>query len=190
MYIVNDRKPCHTDQDQTGPVIVDSYNELVAKTASKECKFSFALGSTLLDAASGRYCDILVPTGEPFFEGGTSFVLPRGSNFTQSMSNETLILKAQGLLPSIQEYLRTETSCRLSTSPVLTFKKLRLFFLLAYAVCFVIFLEMMLDPQTIKRRSGENDIEQGSGWVLTKTEEAVTYPAGNVSGLLSKDIAG
>lgn len=120
-----------------------------------------ALGSTLTYAASGRYCGTLVLTGEPFFEGGISFVLPKGSNFTTEVSNATLQMKADGSLPSLEDTLRGQTECRLGTEPVLTFKKLRIFFFLAYAACLAVLLEMVMDPQSIKKRRAENNFEVG-----------------------------
>lgn len=166
-----DRRPCHLEEGQRGPVIVESYDEIMRRTATKQCKFSLAAASTILDASVGRYCGTLVRTGEPFFEGGTSFVLPLKSNLTAIMSNATLQMRAEGSLPSLQVYLREEYSCKMSNNPVLSFEKLKVFFLLAYGICFVIFLEMILGPRSARRRTVARDIESSSGSDSTRNEE-------------------
>lgn len=136
-------------EDQTGPNIIGTYDELIDKTVRKECKYSLAVGATLLQAVVGRHCGRLVQIGEPFFKDAVSFVWPRNSALTLEMSNATLQLKTEGNLPSFLEYLRSREQCPLISSPTLTFKKLELFFYVAFAVCVVVFFEMIFDPQAV-----------------------------------------
>lgn len=151
--------PCHQADNQAQVTIVDSYDQLINKTVQRECKYSLALGSTLLVAVIGKHCGTLVQTGEPFFEDAVSFVLPKGSPYTLEMSNATLQLKAEGELKSFLEYLRTQEKCPLKSSPTLTFRKLRIFFFVAFAVCFVVFVEMVVDPQKVDSGSAERNAE-------------------------------
>lgn len=130
---------------------MSSYDELVERTVNKSCKFSSALGSTLLHAVVGRYCGKLIQTGEPFFEGGISYVMPKGSPLTPMLSNATLKLKVEGALPSVLEYLGRNDKCILRNDPTLSFSRLRIFFFVAFGVCFLVFLEMVIDPQTVHK---------------------------------------
>lgn len=141
---------------------MDSYDELIEKTIRKECKYSLALESTLLHAVVGKYCGRLVLTGEPFIEDTVAFVLPRRSPLTLKMSNATLQLRAEGALRSFQEYLPNQEQCSLRSSPKLTFTKLRIFFFVAFSVCFLVFLEMVIDPQTAVSESAHDDSEKSS----------------------------
>lgn len=141
---------------------MDNYDELIEKTVRKDCKYSLALGSTLLDAVVGKHCGRLVETGEPFVEDGVSFVLPRESPYTLEMSNATSQLKAEGALPNFLEYLRAREQCSLKGNPTLDFKKLRIFFFVAFVVCFVIFVEMVVDPQKAVSGSTERKNEKSA----------------------------
>lgn len=170
--------PCHKGAE---PTILGSYDDLVEMTVNKSCKYSIAFGSTVLDAVVGRHCGKLLQTGQPFFEGSVSFVLPRGSPWTDKLSNATLQLKVEGALPSLQEYFENKDKCTLQNDPTLTFQKLRIFFFVSYAVCFLIFLEMVIDPQSVRKepevgvaeakRAGAESPEDGSYGELGTSSE-------------------
>lgn len=109
---------------------------------------------------SGKYCGTLVETGKPLMAGGLSFVLPRGSNWTMPLSAETLQLRQENAFPTLNSYLSRNEDCNFRNKPSLSLKRLQLFFFIAYAACFVIFLEMIFDPQTAPDdpdRDGENE---------------------------------
>lgn len=182
------RRSCQAETGRQGPTLLSSYDELLEKTADKQCKFSMGLGSSLTYAASGRYCGTLVVTGRPFFEGGLSFVLPKGSNFTAEISNVTLQMKAGGSLPSLEDTLRGQGSCRQSTDPVLTFEKLRTFFFLAYSACVVLFLEMVMDPQNIKNGRVESDVEAADCTIKEHIETVVEFSSDGKSERMPRDI--
>lgn len=144
----NENSPCHREDATKGPTIVNSYAELLDMTANKECKYSMALGSMHLHASLGKYCGVLVQAGEEFFEGGPAFILPRGSDYTRTMTEATEQLRIHGLLPKLEDFYHGRQKCESNNSPKITFRKLHVFFFVIYGACFLLFMEMVLDPQT------------------------------------------
>lgn len=102
-------------------------------------------------------------TGEQVHSIGLSFILPLGSNLTCPMSHSTLDLRATGLIPTTTHYVTRRGSSLSAGTTTLDFAKLRMFFILAYSACFLIFLEMIFDPQTALRASSveEERVEDG-----------------------------
>eukprot|EP00177_Eucheuma_denticulatum_P000902 GFKZ01001638.1.p2 GENE.GFKZ01001638.1~~GFKZ01001638.1.p2 ORF type:complete len:243 (+),score=24.64 GFKZ01001638.1:1064-1792(+) len=137
-------RPCHHEPGRRGPTFVTSYDEMIRKVVKKECRFGVAGGSSISQASTGRYCQTLVETGRPFFEGGLGIVLPRGSPFKEMMDNATLKLQSDGALPSVEDYLSQQGECSVSTDNGLTFGRLRFFFVIAYIVCGVLLIEMIV----------------------------------------------
>eukprot|EP00177_Eucheuma_denticulatum_P008094 GFKZ01014752.1.p2 GENE.GFKZ01014752.1~~GFKZ01014752.1.p2 ORF type:complete len:215 (+),score=14.08 GFKZ01014752.1:1374-2018(+) len=145
------RHPCHRESGLL-PTFVGSVDELLEKTARRECKFSIGTGSTLADATEGRYCGRLVLTGEHFLEGGCGFTLPFRSPLTETMTNATLQLRSEGALPTLTSYLQRFGPCTVLIDPILTFARLRLFFFLAYGVCAFMLLTIVFVPRNSVRR--------------------------------------
>lgn len=137
-------RPCNKGQM---PHLVNSYDEIVQKTVSKECKFSVVDGSTARFATTGKDCRNLVMTGEPANWGGVAFILPRGSEYVEYLTNITIQLRENGGLRTLDEFFSLWGSCPSRTSTTLAMSKLRFFFVIAYGCATVIFFVMILDPQ-------------------------------------------
>lgn len=114
------------------------------------------------EEVSGRYCRKVVATGKPLMAGGLSLILPPGSKWTRQFSAETLRLRQENAVPSVEEYQAQRHVCELSGAPTLTLGRLYIFFIMSYGACFLIFLEMILDPQTAPRHSSDNEVDKKS----------------------------
>lgn len=119
-----------------------------------------------MTAVHGRYCEKLAIAGRPFAEGGLSFILPKGSEYSESLRKATLELRSEGQIDSLEDHFERKGKCHLSSSPRLSFAKLKTFFILAFVAVFLLFLEMVFDPQTeattpdtLGGTSDGNDIE-------------------------------
>lgn len=137
-------RACHTEF----PRLIDSYEGAVEMVANKTCKFTIVDGATAGDAATGRFCRVLVTTGKPMYWGGSSFIMPRGSNLTKALSTTTVSFREDGSLQTVEEFYHERGECPLHSSAVLTVEKLKLFFILCYVGSFVLFIIMLIDPQT------------------------------------------
>lgn len=144
------------------------YEALAAKTEARECHYMACLRSVVAEEVNGRRCGKIVITGEPVFEKGLSFVLPKGSNLTDQLSvaTETILLKHS--IPNLREYNSRRGDCSLHDSTSLSFRRLYIFFIMAYGACLLIFAEMILDPQTTIHKSDGSDIEEA---VSSKTQK-------------------
>lgn len=152
-----------------GPAFIDSQDDLLRKTASKECKYSIVMGSAALHAIMGRYCGILIQAGEAFLEGGVSFVLPRGSPLTEDLNNATLQLNEEGALSTVLYYLIKQQRCPLYVDPKLDFARLRVFFYSAFVVCFLFFIGMVHGSHGIWTRKSKNERIENS--LATENQE-------------------
>lgn len=139
-------RKCH-EESMHEPIFVDSVEEGARNLESKKCKYMMTAESTGLSRSQGEYCGIMVMTGDLCFSGGSSFLLPRGSNLTRPMSKATLEMNQAGSLPTIEKHVRSGGQCRTNQHKTLTLKQLRLFFIFAFVACFLLLLEMILDPQ-------------------------------------------
>lgn len=116
-------------------------------------------GATAMTATNGRYCQKLALTGRKFTEGGLSFVLPKGSEYFTPLRKATLELQGEMLIDSLDRYYEKNGQCILSGSPRLTFSKLKTFFVVAFVAIILLFLEMVVDPQTNSRGATRNEEE-------------------------------
>eukprot|EP00177_Eucheuma_denticulatum_P007507 GFKZ01013664.1.p2 GENE.GFKZ01013664.1~~GFKZ01013664.1.p2 ORF type:complete len:243 (-),score=27.10 GFKZ01013664.1:113-841(-) len=137
-------RPCHHETGRRGPTFVKSYNEMIRKVLNKECQFGIAGGSSISRASSGRYCQTLVETGLPFFANGLGMVLPKDSPYKVLMDNATLKLESDAVLPSVEDYLSKFGKCSAYNDSGLTFGKLKFFFVIAYIVCGVLLIEIVV----------------------------------------------
>lgn len=120
-------------------------------------------GATALTAVHGRYCEKLALAGRPFSEGGLSFILPKGAEYFEPLRKATLELRSESEVDSLDDYFEKKGKCEMSSSPQLTFTKLKTFFILAFVAVVLLFLEMVLDPQTVSRKGSgeeEKDVEE------------------------------
>jgi len=90
-------------------------------------------------------------TGEPFFTGGMSYILPLNSNMTSSFSEATLDLRSEDALYTLRQFYSKRGLCSVPSDISLTVRRLRVFFLMAFGAILVIFLLMVGDPHGIKR---------------------------------------
>ena len=149
---------CHS-KASSGPKRYDSYDEGVEWVANNQCKYVLALRTISAYATTGKYCNELVQVGEAAFIGGLSFVLPYGSNLTLPMSRATLELIESRKMPTTEKYLRTFGECNFYSTISLSFTKFKVFFMLAFSVCFLLFIEMIFDPQTPRATKSDSAIE-------------------------------
>lgn len=168
-------------------VTVGSYADLSDKVATGECQFAVALKATLHWSASNKYCGKVELIGKPFFNTGLSFVLPKGSPYLDELSRATLALRNHDSIPSPDQYIsRQVESCQFQNRPLISLRKLRIFFILSFAVVFVIFLEMIFDPQSVPDEdfNGNFDVEDKLCRARSKEREKAdfnSYPEVNAS---------
>lgn len=116
--------------------------------ANKTCKYAIVDGATALNAGATGYCRKVITTGKPMYWDGGSFIIPRGSDLVIPISKATVELRELGKLESLDEFFNKRGGCHMPSSAVLSYDKLRLFFILSYGACFVLFIIMLIDPQT------------------------------------------
>jgi len=162
-YYIQNRR-CHNEAGAGKPTFVDGYEEGNSKVASKQCKFFLASGATTQDAANGRYCGDVTTTGQSFFRGGVSFILPRNSNLTLSFSEETMDLRIEDALDTLPIFFAKRGMCSKQSHISLTARRLRIFFFMAYGAVLVMFLLMVGDPNVTRRehnsRPEDSNIEK------------------------------
>lgn len=141
-------------------MFVKTYDDIGKQLAARKCSYALALGATIENLAHGHYCGKMVITGDPFYSTGLSMVLPKGSQWTEIMSDATLKLTETGSIPTIKDLIARTGLCKNDTDTVLTFDKLRIFFIMAYVVCALLFLEMVIDPQSAFSKTSTLDGKQ------------------------------
>lgn len=137
-------RACHKEY-KDGATFVDSYDEGAKKLSEKTCKFLLTTLSSGRRRSQGRYCGVMAMTGEACVRTGASFLLPRGSKLSEAMGRATLNMTVAGAIPTAAHFMRA--TCAKGGAASLTLKQLFLFFAVAFAACFVVFLVMMLHPQ-------------------------------------------
>jgi hypothetical protein len=148
------------------PVLIkgsDPFSQgLDALTQKETCDFFLGPTGTLTVAAEGRYCNRAEVVGEPFYPHSASFILPKGSNYTLSMSDATLRLQLQDRVPSPFEYGVVQ-ECNKVSQTQLTWEILKIFFYAAYAaLAFALLLNVIRIWRALKTRQDlrENDIDR------------------------------
>jgi hypothetical protein len=132
-----------------------------ALTEKKTCEFFLASTGTLTVASEGPYCNRAEVVGEPFYPLSTSFILPKGSNYTVPMSEATLRLQQQDRVPSPIKY-GVAQECKKQSQTQLTWETLQFFFYFAYGVLFLWVLGTCILCLVRKKRHDrrENDNER------------------------------
>lgn len=160
---------CRQGKNRTAklqPRIFNTYmeaGEAVARGHSSSqdennCRYLVVNGAMASRTVNTFHCKRLVITGRSFFINQVSFVFPLNSPHVEKFSAATLYLSEEGTLPSIEEYFNKQSSasCGASTQPSLSFRRLRLFFIMAFAAVFFIFVEMIVDPQKPVSHDGDD----------------------------------
>ena len=96
--------------------VTQNFDECYERVVNGSSDFFYLLTSTALVAANQRYCGKLTVVGESFFDTSLSFLLPKGSNLTETFSVETLNLQNEGKLQSAFSYA-TRNKCPDVTDP-------------------------------------------------------------------------
>lgn len=146
--IAPSRLSCNGGNKSEEPEYFDDYDKSIEKVADKRhpCKFLFSDGTTASYAINGQYCGKLVKTGKATFSAGQGFILPKDSMFTEELSKGILSLAMEDKLVSLDEFYEREGLCPAQhPSSKLSIRKLSLFFIMAYTVCCILLLVMMLD---------------------------------------------
>jgi hypothetical protein len=113
--------------------------------SGKGCDFYFTSGGATGSAVADKYCKTLVLVGSPFYPVGLSFVVPKGSPMLQQLTQETLNLKEQGLILTMEKFIDDNIStCKSANGESLTFNQLSVFFYISYGVLFVISIAMVV----------------------------------------------
>jgi hypothetical protein len=109
--------------------------------SGKGCDLYFTSGGATGSAVAGEYCKKLVLVGSPFYPVGLSFVVPKASPMLRQLTQETLNLKEQGLILTMEKFIEDNIStCKSADNESLTFNQLSVFFYISYGVLFVIFI--------------------------------------------------
>lgn len=148
---------CYQDRDIGSPIFVKTYEEGAELLRQKKCDYFLLLASTMSYFANGRYCGELVATGEPFFTGGLSFLLPKNSSLGEAFTAATLQMAMNGQLDTIEQFMDRQgiAQCWNGRSTRLNFHRLRFFFVTIWIACALVFLGMIVAPGGKRRPKAE-----------------------------------
>eukprot|EP00178_Gracilaria_changii_P024971 TRINITY_DN758_c0_g1_i10.p2 TRINITY_DN758_c0_g1~~TRINITY_DN758_c0_g1_i10.p2 ORF type:complete len:205 (-),score=35.07 TRINITY_DN758_c0_g1_i10:368-982(-) len=138
------RSDCHA---QKPPHYFSSYNSLYDAVESAKCKYAIVVESAMKLAIRKKYCNEFVIVGEPVISDGLSMLLPIGSNLSEVMGRTTVELRANQTEAPLRQYLNKFATCDRDTDSILSFAKLRFFFIIAFSFGGLIFVAMVLIPQ-------------------------------------------
>lgn len=96
---------------------------------SGKCRYLFTDAGNALHSVHGKYCGKLVTTGMPAIRAGVHFVVPRRSKYYKRLTKASLELRIEGRTMGLDEFWERQTKCRMISSPIITVKKLKWFFL-------------------------------------------------------------
>jgi hypothetical protein len=125
-----------------------------AVDSSSGCEFFLAASAEALWYVTGEYCNKLSLVGAPFYSIERSFVLPKGSPLTSSMTRETLRLRETGQIQSGSDYTKSHLQeCPAGAPNVkMTWEKLAWFFVLTWMVLLLLLALRMASCTSRKRR--------------------------------------
>lgn len=136
--------PCHNGLQ---PRMFNSYDLALKAVAEKKCKFLISDDLMAGDATNRRYCN-LVRVGERLHWGGSSFIMPKNSRYYDVFSKTTLDLREEGRLQSVDNFFRERGSCTPVYGYTLNLERLKSFFIVAFSLCGIFFILMVLYPQS------------------------------------------
>ena len=147
---------CQQQEKNNDAILVEEAREGIEKLISGTCNFFLLSGGTAEDFANGPFCGDIQTTGKPFFTSGGSFLLPKGSPLSLEFGNATLALKKRGALRTLEQYFEDRGLCSVDDPIVITFSRLRLFFILAYSAGFFMFLVIIFDRRPPKKTENKS----------------------------------
>lgn len=146
MYLMYCRE-CRKNSNKK-PKTYPSYTELISRVSKGDCIYVMADGGNINTAVNGRYCQQLVSTGQPFGRRGTAMITPHNWPYFEEMRRATLqIIESNAVPSSTEEYFERLGLCEISSTPQLSFSKLRVFFIITVGACAVVLAQMLIDPQ-------------------------------------------
>ncbi|PXF43246.1 hypothetical protein BWQ96_07019 [Gracilariopsis chorda] len=150
---------------------LSTYEEIYDGLASGKCKFSICLESVITTQIRTQSCGQLVLLEEPLYTSGLSMVVPKGSNLTEAMSKATMTLLLSQPSSFLESFLRKWPKCTKKVASTLTFRKLKLFFILAFSVCAAILFVMLLGSlYPVKKSANKRAIGRSVDSKSSKTD--------------------
>lgn len=138
---------CHRKQK---PIITNSDNDLLHALDVGTCAYGIVLKSTANMAINSKYCGTLLAAEQTLYSGGLTMVLPKNSNHTNVMSYATLKITNEVPTSGMEQYFASVPRCSIKNGTTLSFRKLRLFFSIAF--CTAAFLLLLISINKAWRR--------------------------------------
>lgn len=129
------------------PQLFTSFSAMTAATLAHTCRFMLTTGPQRRTALNA-HCGTLVDVGEPVTARSIGLVVPRGWPHFAPLSHAILDLLERHEHPPLEEFLEDASTCDPPQFPTLPFRRLRMFFVLAFLSCAGMALVMIIDPQT------------------------------------------
>lgn len=162
------RRECRKHRTKPEIQRYSSYALAIEALAKGKCKYMLSDGATAGANIYGRYCNEVFFTGNPITRHGASFILAKGSPYTRNLSLATLHMMEHGLLLPLEDYFVKQGQCpQPAQKPSLSLDQLSVFFIIAFATCGLILIEMIFDPQREK-----TDIQQSQSVDISKPQNS------------------
>lgn len=133
------------------PQYFTDFDTMKTSALSGQCRFMLVSGPQRRLALNG-HCGVLVDTGEPVTARSIGFVVPARLEHEPELKKSVLEIQERNELPSLQEFLDAASTCDREAFPTLSFRRLRMFFFLAFSACSVMCFVMLLDPPKPRNR--------------------------------------
>lgn len=106
---------------------------------------------TALHATRRTSCGKLIATGKDTTSDGQGFILPKGSPYTQELSETTLRLIERNILKTGDEFLDEEGACSVpAKTTALSIGEVKYFFILAYTAAIALFFLMLIKTREVR----------------------------------------
>lgn len=97
----------------------------------------------------GSHCGQIVHTGKPAMISQQGFIVPLNSSLTRPLSLGTLWLSQLNMLKTLDQFYTERGPCIVPMKSTITMEKLKIFFISAFSLCFIILLIMIFGPQEL-----------------------------------------
>lgn len=174
------QQSCANDEK---PLFAPSFSAAVEMVATGKCKFLLE-GPAVLDASTGKYCNVLLSTGKKLYSSGDSFILPMNSSLYKPLALETLNLRETGKLMSVEDFLKKRGECPWIESTSLGLKTLCPFFIAAFSFCGIMLAIMIFFPQFPKEKQhgkeeSSNDTSGKVKWKINDMDDSIYSEEGS-----------